>query len=57
MGGFSEYHPPQDWRRKSGRGLPQSKTLTRDSLNPDRFFGNSIFETTLKVKPRQMIHQ
>jgi hypothetical protein len=32
---------------KSGRGLTQSKTLTRDALNPDQLFGYSIFETAL----------
>jgi hypothetical protein len=32
---------------KSGRELPQSKTLPRDSLNPDQFFGYRIFETSL----------
>jgi hypothetical protein len=40
----------QDWRWKSGRGLPQSKTLPRDSLNPDQLFGYSIFENALNKK-------
>jgi hypothetical protein len=48
--------PPQDWRRKSGRGLPQSRTLTRDSLNPDQLFGYSIFETALPL-PQSQIDQ
>jgi hypothetical protein len=37
----------QGRRWKSGRGLPQSKTLPHDSLNPKQLFGYSIFETAL----------
>jgi hypothetical protein len=38
---------PQDRRRKSGRGLPQSKTLARNPINPSHLAGYGIFETTL----------
>jgi hypothetical protein len=33
---------------QSGRGLPQSKTLTRGSLTPGQLFRYSIFKTALK---------
>jgi hypothetical protein len=32
-------------REYSGSGLPQSKTLARNSINPSHLAGNSIFET------------
>ena len=34
----------QSYNERSGRGLPQSKTLTRDSFNPGWFSGCSILE-------------
>jgi hypothetical protein len=40
----------QFYGERAGEGLPQSRTLTRDSLNPDQFFGSSIFETALKFE-------
>jgi hypothetical protein len=44
--------PPQDWRCKSGRGLPQSKTLPRYPNNPIQLDSYSIFETALAGVPR-----
>jgi hypothetical protein len=41
--------PPQGWRRKSGRGLPQSKTLTRKFNNPIRLVGYTIFVTVIII--------
>jgi hypothetical protein len=37
--------PPQHWRHKSGRGLPQSKTLARQPANPSQLVGYSFIET------------
>jgi hypothetical protein len=40
---------PQAWRCKSGRGLPQSKTLARPPNIPVQLGGYGIIETALIV--------
>jgi len=41
----------QDWRRESGRGLPHSKTLARQTAGAFQLIGRSIFETAPKQRP------
>jgi hypothetical protein len=36
-----------------GRGLPQSKTLSRQPVNPIQLVGNGIFETALNFISRR----
>jgi hypothetical protein len=41
----------QSCRGKSGRGLPQSKTLARQPIYPIQLAGYGIFETPLNLIP------
>jgi hypothetical protein len=45
----------QNWRSKSAKGLAQSRTLPRDSLNPDQFFGYSTFEAAPNKSMRKVV--
>jgi hypothetical protein len=47
--------PPKDWTHKSGRGLPQSKTLSRRPHRPIPLAGCGRLETDLMAVTRDCI--
>jgi hypothetical protein len=39
----------QDWQRKSGRGLPQFKTLARKPVNPIHLAGHGLLNRSKRA--------